>query len=87
MACGGGCSGPQRQPLKKLDVDPETLLKLLHREGCAAGRPIQAHRCSRTRPDATASGWRAGRGTGACRISSRCTEETTASRSCWAAPA
>jgi len=48
--------GLKRQPLKKLDVDPETLLKLLHREACAAGRPIQAHRCSRTRPDATASG-------------------------------
>lgn len=55
--------GVKRQPLKKLETDQDALLKLL----AGATKPAEPGTRSRaspspTRPDATASGWRAGCG-------------------------
>ena len=59
---GGVLPGIERQPCKKLEPSPERLLAVLHRwrdEAVRAGRPITRLRW-RSKPAATASGWRAG---------------------------
>ncbi len=64
--------GIERQPLKKLEPDPEALLRLLERwrgEAARAGPPSRAWR-SPSRPAATASGWPAGCGRAASRRTS-----------------
>jgi transposase len=58
----GIAPGVERQPLKKLEADESTLLKLLNRwreEAKKAGHRIDASR-SLSRPAVTASGWRVG---------------------------
>ena len=56
--------GVKRQPLKRFDPDEEALRKLLHRWRNDADRAGSVIKLSRSflRPDATASGWRAGCG-------------------------
>ena len=62
--------GVERQPLKKLAIDEHALLNLLSRWRAEAEK--KGHRAlpSRSRPDTTASGWRAGSPRGASRPTS-----------------
>jgi hypothetical protein len=80
--------GVERQPLKKLNVDEEALLKLLHRWGNEAGQAGARSSASSSlmRPDATASGWHVGCGDAMSRLmssiprASRCRANTGARR-------
>src|ERR1700741_2558625 len=60
----------ERQPLKKLPIDENALLKLLHRwreEAEKAGRKIERIAVAPSRPAEMVSGWRAGSGRAASR--------------------
>ena len=59
---GGVVPGIERQPRKKLEPSPERLLALLHRwrDEAVKAAAISRGLCLRSKPAATASGWRAG---------------------------
>ena len=84
----GVVPGVERQPLKRLAADQAALLKLLHRGRNEAVRPGARSSASLSlmRPDAMASGWRAGCGCAVWRLTlsipraSRCRANTDAQR-------